>query len=411
MYVNDISGLSTSLKGYLSKNPFDSDLEYIKSAIEDSNYTIKANQQRIQQLITEMDTTKINLNIEKQKLIINEKRSSVISKAFLEASLNTDSDYLNVESMSRFFEKLNCRFLRLEINSDGERAYLYFVRENSFINALPVPPLLICMEYRKTKGKLTIKSVNTYAVIGTNSYIHPHISSGGSTQSICLGNFIDVLNDNNYSCMLDGYQDQVLLLNNLLHTYNPDSPYRTIDSIIGDISKGIYLHTDLQVFFDSSQYVFATEEAKIDSVHLHKLIGYDSCKTYIENCSSIKLRTIADDLLARIEMLEHDQSDSEMYDEMYDEMLGLYNSFVKLFPMINWSEVDSYSRESESDDGDEMYYDLDEDNFNDLKNEWARELRTWIDESCGDIDCLTLNKIPDLELLFGLREEVINVPF
>jgi len=393
MIVQDVSGLPPTLKGLLTTNPFDSDLRDSEKLIAITEASEKNARINVAEYLRKVEEQKIIAQIEKQKLVIGNKRLKVIEKAYNDANLTVDASYLETSKLVAFFNSIGCKFVLLRFHDNQERASLEYIRYGGFINLLPVPPMLIKMDYQRKNGKLAFYKPEVFGVFSNGNYIHPHISS----YSVCMGNYFDILDKNNYSILLDGYQEHVILLNNLLSTYNPDSPYRTIDRIIGDTAKRLRLDSEVETSFnDHNSYTFFNPEIDKNRNEIYRLIGRKDCEEYINNLKSIKLKDIGEDLYARLLTESHDSSDSEMHEAME----GIESEINSLFPQIEWSSLSDYESIVYNENNDEDYSELIEDSFDDLIGCWKDELRTWIDGS--DIyGYLQLKQIPDLNEFFG----------
>jgi len=401
MIVQDVSGLPPTLKGLLTTNPFDSDLRNVKSTVENIANLVEQSRSNANEYARKVEEQKLIAQIEKQKLVNEKKRLKAIETAFNVASESVDASYLETSKLVSFFNSIGCKFVKLNFHSNQERAQLEYIRYGGFISLLPVPPMLITMRYERKNGKLAFKKAEVFTVFHNGNYIHPHVSS----YSICMGNYYDVLDQNDYSILLDGYQEHAILLNNLLSTYNPDSPYRTIDRIIGDTAKRLTFDSKVEISFDDyNNFTFINPEIDRRYTEIYRLIGRDACQIYLDNLQSIKLKDVAEDLYARLLCETHDSSDSEMY----DAMSGMEDDISRLLPNVGWSSLSEFSttEEDEDDNGNE-YNTLQDDNFEDLISAWRNELRDWIDDECGDSDCLVFKMIPSLDDHFASETRIV----
>jgi hypothetical protein len=72
----------------------------------------------------------------------------------------------------------------------------------------------------------TSKTIGLGALRGDNLVGHPHMSS-----AICLGNSVQVIEQHGLTSSVDKLSDLWMVYNNLLNTYNPESPYEPLEEI------------------------------------------------------------------------------------------------------------------------------------------------------------------------------------
>lgn len=400
MFVTNETALTASVKQMLNNNPFVGQINTAKNNL--SNYSRNMEQYKLSiiDLNNRLVNQKTYLNVENQKITLKEKEIKALEKAMEQTALEFDCKFLKLDVMEAFFKALGLKLIHLTIDSNAQWATISYVRPSKMIESLPVQPLIIDMYFTIKNSVLSFEKARAWQSIkphGSSTYVHPHINSGDPA-SICLGNFVDVLNDTNCSMTLEGYQDQVLLLENLLSTYNPDSPYATIDVILDNLSQCSFRAFSETVYEIPNYSTFTFKNSKLGSTLKYNpihLIGEELYRDWYLLMGQIKLGTLIEDTITRLQNFECDNG----YDD-YNTFCHYRSCINKVFG-VNLTPVNNYS-EVNNDEEDNEFNELFEDNISDLIGCWADELNELPKDRCLKF------ALPDLSVTFEGVSNVFN---
>lgn len=398
MYVVDATLISPEIKSMLEQNPFRERVSKLANEVEDYKVSIADYTNEIDNCRTRITRSQQLKSISAQKMTIADRELKHIEKLAVETVSEFSCDYLDSTKLEKFFNDIGNKFISLDISQSGNFASLIYVRPSRYIGSLPSQPYVITLTYKLDRGGLVLNRPLITSVIGSKSYTHPHVGSS----SVCLGNYFDVLDHNGVSLMLNGYQDQVIMLDNLLSTYNPDSPYRCIDEIISDLSEEMRVDY-MQGFIYSNDSTSFTFKHSSLSPNKHgakviDLIGEELFREYFAMLGNISSASLIEDITAYLSTVSPDSRSDD-----FDYMTKYESKLRKMFDGIELSSVDDFSGYDDVDD----YYYIDADEFCDLKERWISELNAYVKTAPNTF--IEFN-FPDITGLFN-KEEVTNVPF
>lgn len=399
MYVVDGTEISGAVKALLETNPFQAKITELETKEQNQQRKVNDYESNVRSYQEDLKNNLISLNVEKQKhkKVVAEKR--MIQKAYEESSLENNCDFLNSGVMEKFFKSCGMRFIGLSIKQTGERATLTFVRPAKLINALPVPPMIIAIHYKLKSGVLVFNEANTYCPINRGNYTHPHISG----TSICMGNYWEVLNATGGSLLMEGYQDQVLLLDQMFQTYNSDSPFRGIDEIMVDMISEITFDKEMITEIDNyATYTF--KNTKLNTAQneypTFELISREWFEDWYKMLADIKPAMLVDDLMARLVVLNSDCGTSD-----YERMSEMRNDIQTVLAGISLDSPDDYAHNDDGDD-DALY----EDDFDTLKSNWMASLTAYLaSDVCKEGKSL-FTHLPDLDQVFPPPAPAVAAP-
>lgn len=391
MYVTKGTEISSNVRMLLESNPFKQRLDDLSTKRESHESNIANHKSSIASYKRDLHNQLLGLNIEEQKYKKLEREIKVAQKILEQSTNEFNCDFLNVEVMEKFFKSCGLKFINLSIKQSGSEATMQWIRPSKLIGALPTPPMIIEFYYSMKKGVLTLNETRSFCPVSSSSgYTHPHINGS----NICMGNYYEVLHSTGGSVLLEGYQDQVLLMDQMLSTYNPDSPFRGIDEIMSSMIRGMSIHKSNTIGIDNySTFTFKHSELSTSSSEYKvvDLLTRELFEEWYVELSKVSPSGIVDDLLARLSTLE-----SENFTDDYDYLTRLESEIESMLPNLALSCVSDYS--AYSDDDDEGIY---EDDFYSVIEVWKKELVKYLtSEDCKNVPSL-FAKLPDLEELFN----------
>ncbi len=239
MIVQKISDLSDKYKVLLDKNPLTDQIHNNKKKIESAQSVIISNNNRIK----ELENQKNSYRADQIKREVEIRHLTKIN-SILEAEgtkVDCSFDMLNEEEIVKFMEAIGCKFVSLAFGDNT--AVLTYIKNATKLHTLTIPPMVVKIEYYITDGTYFISNAYCKAshVPALNSsreaYFHPHIRIINCSENnvffgeVCMGNYFDQLRSSNVQFTLANFQDHVILLNNLISTYNPDSPFITLHDL------------------------------------------------------------------------------------------------------------------------------------------------------------------------------------
>jgi len=399
MYVVDGTEISGTVKALLETNPFQAKITELEEKVRTQERKVNDYASNIRSYEEDLKNNRISLNVETQKQKKYVAEMKLMKKAAEESAQEHNCDFLNAGVMEKFFHACGMRFIGLSIKQNGNSAQLSFVRPAKLINALPVPPMVVVLNYKLKSGVLAFDEGKISCPVNVGNYIHPHISGS----SICMGNFWEVLNANNGSLLMEGYQDQVLLLDQMFQTYNADSPFRGIDEIMTDMISKITIHTDMTTEIDNYS-TFTFKNSKLNTAQTEyptfELISREWFEQWYEMLANCKPATLVDDIMARLVMLASNYGSSD-YSRLDDWRGDLLNAF----PNLSFTDPDDYCHNDDGDD-DALY----EDDFDTIKSEWLATLTAYLaTDECKEGKSLFVN-LPDLDKVFLPPAVVVPPP-
>lgn len=393
MIIEKPEEISRNILNLLEKNPL-RDLLVQEEKILDSSTSIASSYSYdIDQYNMRIVELKLKKGVAHQKARRSEENISKLKCKLSKVDLNQDLSFLERNQMETFFNNLGLEFIKYQISKyEADNAYIHFVRPTRMISILPTPPMQITLYYGKVNGDLVLKKISADISIGTdNDYLHPHISDSGN---ICMGNFFDVMNENGISYGLDGYQDHVLLLENLLNTFNSDSPYSRIDKIITNLANNIYFKANNFFYIENSDYFVMPSDAYkgYNRILETELITRKRLEDYFTALKEIKVCEVAQDIIDSLPLLYNsDDSDRENY-----EYLGNFRESINKLLNVKLTRESNFSYETDDCIDDDYELGIEYDGFEDLCAKWVEEIHPLTLTQ----DILQFNNLPNLDVIF-----------
>lgn len=389
MIIEDPLEMGVQVRSVIETNPLAQLLTYQKDELQRSKSNFESIKADTLDLRRRLQNSIIEENVYLQRFKKNEIKVKHLEKVVEQNSSEFKCDFLNREEMSKFFEGIGLRFVSLSIQDRGSYAYLTYIRPSKMISTLPVQPMIISLYYELKNNALRFRKPIVRYSFTSETYMHPHISN----ESVCMGNYFDVFENEAFSVQLDGYQDQVLLLESLLSTFNPDSPYARIDQIIKGISSGVRFN-QVDVCIDQGSDCYTLINPKLITggsryFYVHDLITEEPYRDYYAMLGNMPIRDTVQDI---IDSLPNEYRDGDSENENFEHFDSIRSSLNKMFG-VQLSPVEDYAYYEEDDD----YYNLSEDNFGDMVELWIKELTPLL---LSD-DFFEFNNLPDLTEIFS----------
>lgn len=387
MIIEDPQEMVASVRSIIETNPLAQLLTKEQASLNSVKLSYESVKHDTLDLKRRVNNSLVEQNVYKQLVRKSELKVKHLEKAVENSTSDFKCDFLNREAMAQFFESIGLRFISLNIDRSGSEARLAYVRPARMISTLPVQPMIVTMYYELKNGTLRFKRPDITKVLSSSTYMHPHISG----ESVCMGNYFDVFDSDNYSVHLEGYQDQVILLENLFSTFNSDSPYARIDQIIVGIVKGVSFSPYEYCINWPSSYTFINPKLSTDGnsyFYAHDLITEEMYRDYYSMLGNMPIKDTVQDI---IDSLPNDYRDNDSASENFDHFQSYRNSLNKMFD-IKLSEPESFANYND----DEDYYELEEYQFEDMVGEWIDTLTPLLDTDAH----FEFNNLPDLSEMF-----------
>ena len=190
---------------------------------------------------------------------------------------------LNANDIANVFKMCGNDFLFMYAKDQSVEVYFY--KPTSTCGEAAIATVIYCVKYSFNNGKIKFSGVTAYPTLSTrrdsngsgyDSKFHPHIGSLNGDEysyrstvrmafygNVCTGNFIDVLSTHKTGDDINELEDHMILLNTLLNTYSPASPYIRPDQINGLYnSNGIVNHISQNIYLpstDKSKYILSPD--------------------------------------------------------------------------------------------------------------------------------------------------------
>ena len=387
MIIEDPLEMGASVRSIIETNPLAQLLTKEQTSLNSVKQSYESVKHDTLELKRRVNNSLVEQSVYKQLVRKTELKVKHLEKAVENSTSDFKCDFLNREAMAQFFESIGLRFISLNITQSGSEARLSYVRPPRLISTLPVQPTIVTMYYELKNGTLRFKRPDITTVFSSSTNMHPHISG----ESVCMGNYFDVIDSNNYSVHLEGYQDQVILLENLFSTFNPDSPYARVDQIIMGLVKGVSFSPYEYCIARSSSYTFINPKLSTDGnsyFYAHDLITEEMYRDYYAMLGNMPIKDTVQDI---IDSLPNDYHDSDSASENFDHFQSYRNSLNKMFD-IKLSDPERFADYY----GDDDYYALEEDQFEDMIGEWIDTLTPLLDTDAH----FEFNNLPDLNEMF-----------
>ena len=299
-------------------------------------------------------------------------------------STNSEAlEKLDATKFDAFLRPMGLRFFACHSMSGTDAVYLYVVREAKPISYVVTPPLMLRIRYGfdRDYNTYTLTEAKAMPLVHYRSqdyYVHPHINSSSDMfKSVCLGNYFDILTRNNIPSTFSNWQDHCLLLDQLLGTYNPDSPYIRIDELARSIKQYGYKINDrentnnyIQIESNSRFIILADGLMQQTQYNPENILTNGMFDRFERQIQGLDTKQLVSDLIAELTMIYW--SDET---EAYDRMVTFYSAVN--IELRGFDEVSDWSEYIEEDD----QYHLDEDSFDSLKDKWLNSLRNALTET------------------------------
>lgn len=367
MYVESPLDLSSDIRNSLEPNVLETTLKETRNEVSRADSAANNYLRYVEDARNSIQINLIKANVMKQRKLKLEAEVKHLEKALENHCSTSNFEYLNRDSMVMFFEQMGLRFIAFRIEESGDSAELFYMRPAKMIGNLPYMPVIISLYYRRNNGSLVFKSPIMYTPFTTANPLHPHIVDS----KVCMGNYFDIVERNGYSLLPDGYQEQVALLENLLGTFNPDSPYRRIEQIIADMATNqVQLRfNDIQVNGEHYHTIHNPAVVDIDRNYYtnFQLLPKSWMQLYYAQLDGITKSDVAQDV---IDLLPMDYRSDDSEHENYDHYVN-YRKTLNVMFGISLDTVDYYSEFNEENDRDE----LSEGNYEDMIQSWIDTLK------------------------------------
>jgi hypothetical protein len=387
MFVESGELLTPAFKRAIYDNPLLQNFETNKELLESLKNSNDGNSQEIERRERELVGLKISLNVGTQKVGRFITSQALLAKLIDKNKNDINIDFFDKEKIEAFFNSMSLTFVDLYLSTDCYEGVLTYIRPTRYIEAMPVPPLMIKVMYILKNNVLTFSTVHVRTVIRavSLSFIHPHISSiTNGNVKICLGNFIDVLSENSASVVISGYQDHVVMIENLLSTYNSDSPYISLNELSLSMLTTDVFHCSPHKIQASGFSILGKriEDHIVNrsigypyNIKVIELIGLDELVKWEEAVKKNTYSSILEETLLGISFLDHDGDDYEMLQSLTSYRKKLITVFGEGLDNPN-----EYSYFEDGEDGDDEESDtnlqrISEDSFNDVLEQWTRYLK------------------------------------
>ena len=401
MYVTDSTQFSSDVIASLDAGTMNGALS---DAIEEVNSRKTKSDRlvsKLEELEREKNRTKLSILTEKQLLKKANDTLEAVKKVVADLP-KPDTSIFSTDKLEKFFEGIGLVFVALQIKGNGLEAELKFIRPSKMVSSLPVPPMLIKMYYcRNNSSALSFYNVTVSSNISVeNGYYHPHISS----VDICLGNYVDVLDAHDVSMGLSSYQDHVLLLDQLLSTYNPDSPYREIGEIIRGIHDGIAFRNGPTTELNNhNTYLFRNSKlGRGDTFKIADLITMKLYQDYFDNLNKIKVIDVLDDVLGYLTIQKGMYDDFIESREFLNELYDRYASFFG--DQLGLVNPEDYAETGENADMDDYYDDLGltSCSYKEVLSKWIKAIQKFIASPNAHEATLHFDNLPDLSSYYSV---------
>ena len=266
-----------------------SSLSDVRQKLDATKLNIKDGEKRVTEVNNKLSALKLALNIREAEL--SGMSSSLAILQEIEASLAealkneqlSGLITLNANDIANVFKMCGNDFLFMLAKDQSVEVYFY--KPTSTCGEAVIPPVIYNARYSFSSGKVRFSGVTAYPTLSTrrdsngsgyDSKFHPHISSLNGDEysyqssgrkafygNVCTGNFIDVLSTHKTGDDINELEDHMILLNTLLNTYSPASPYIRPDQInklynsngiVNHIGQNIYLPST-----DKSKYILSPD--------------------------------------------------------------------------------------------------------------------------------------------------------
>ena len=285
-----------SISDWVEKNYPRETIRFSKSSLSDvrqkldaTKLNIKDGEKRVVEVSNKLSALKLALNIREAEL--SGMSSSLAILQEIEASLTeslkneklTGLVTLNANDIANVFKMCGNDFLFM--HAKDQSVEVFFYKPTSTCGESVIPPVIYNARYDFSSGRVRFSRVTAYPTLSTgrdsngsgyDSKFHPHIGSLKGDEysyqsserkafhgNVCTGNFIDVLSTHKTGDDINELEDHMILLNTLLNTYSPASPYIRPDQInklynsygiVNHISQNIYLPST-----DKSRYILSPD--------------------------------------------------------------------------------------------------------------------------------------------------------
>lgn len=361
------------LKRIIEQNPFNDEINSITNSVNNCLINVESKASDIVTYRDALENSKIQKKVYETKLSVLKKQLSALEKVASQASTEFNCDFLKPERLEKFFASIGMKFLNITFRSNYNEGVLRFIRPARMIGCLPVQPMILAIKYKNNNDVLMLYNVFCeYALDTSYSYnVHPHVGSGFAG-SVCLGNYNDILEEQSVPLVMEAYQDHVILLDQLLSTYNPDSPFRRIDEILVDFVKKELRFTDMQLSVIGDTSGVAILHSKLSTTryvyNIRDLITRTLYEEYYEMMSHVKYKDIIEDIEAWVQMFSYENDSSECY----DYACSLHSTLIHVFEEFSFEDPHDFA-ESDDDDSYRLYR-LYESGMDELKKVWIKKL-------------------------------------
>lgn len=396
---SEIKDMSFFINSVVS-NPVANEITSSKDALNKYKANLNSTERNIEDYKKAMEDLKLKSMMYHSEMHRLERKLKALENVASKQSNDTVLKELTAKKFDDFLRPLGLRFFTVHSTSSGETIILTLAREAKPVSYVITPPLLlrITYTYNRENGTYYLNGIRAMPLVHFNEptgYVHPHINSSSDTfKGVCMGNYLDVLRTHKVPTQFSNWQDHCLLLDQLLSTYNPDSPYIGIQELASRMRRDGYTINDRDetgnsVTIDSaSKFVLFAEGLEQNTVYNpENILTKGMFDRFEQQVHALDTKTLLTDLIAHLTMIYFTDEETS-----YEKL----NEFISSMP-IEVSGMEDLSDYS----GAEGEY-IEEDQFETLKDAWIRALTEEIPKKKS----IKINRMPKekYEYYFGKDE-------
>lgn len=410
-FIKTHKELPMSVLSRIEENPFAREHRTLSQAVTSYKNDVDYYNNEVKTYRQKIENLKANALYSATKKRQSERNLKIITEAMEAHTSSNDLSFL--DNISELVNNTGNKFVALnflDADTSSPKIILKYIRPPRLIEKIPQQPYLVQITYISKDGTISFYSAKCLHAFAesASAYVHPHLSSDGA---VCLGNYLDILAQNNITATLQSAQDHIVLLDQLLSTYNPDSPYRDIFTLTRDLSKGFFFknnNSDMSTYIDYGRTIVDESiKARIDdgefdtdntTIPITQIIGVDLYNQWVQMLenSNIPLKDMA---LDRVVELRNYASNPEDSNSNYEFAQSQYDALRRDFPEVKFVYYGDYVVSSYNEEDDVTDYDLYEEEYETLFENWAETLEVAI--SMGKVEGNLQIKLPEISLAFN----------
>lgn len=398
---SEIKDMSFFINSVVS-NPVANEITSSKDALNKYKANLDSTERSITDYKRAMEDLKLKSMMYHSEMHRVERKLKALENVASKQSNDTVLKELTAKKFDDFLRPIGLRFFTVHSTSSGETIILTIVREAKPVSYVITPPLLLRISYSRDNSTYYLNGIRAMPLVHFNEpmgYVHPHINSSSDTfKGVCMGNYLDVLRSHKVPTQFSNWQDHCLLLDQLLSTYNPDSPYIGIQELASRMRRNGYTINDRDetrnsVSMDtSSKFILFAEGLEQNTVYNpENILTKGMFDRFEQQVHALDTKTLLTDLIAQLTMIYFTDEETS-----YEKL----NEFICNLPIeiSGMEELSDYS-------GAEGEY-IEEDQFETIKDSWIRALTEEIPKKKS----IKINRMPKekYEYYFG-KDEIEKV--